>query len=101
VTVSHYSIHRSEKYFSNPDQFNPDRWLTEKEGFVYIPFGTGKRKCIGKGFSLLQQKVIISTLLREFRIEFVNPNDKVQIDSRKFLLFSPIDAPIRFVRINQ
>lgn len=47
-----YSIHRDEKYFPNPKNFDPERFSDENKHKIipgtYIPFGVGPRNCIGK-----------------------------------------------------
>lgn len=46
-----YSIHRDEKYYPDPERFDPERFSDEnKANFpsaAYIPFGVGPRNCIG------------------------------------------------------
>lgn len=53
-----------------PGRFNPDRWLTEEgqSGLdkYWIPFGGGARKCMGYNFAILEIKVILSVLAREY-----------------------------------
>ena len=53
--VHQYSINRSAKYFHNPDEFVPDRWLEEPPNEyrndvkgAMQPFSMGPRNCIGK-----------------------------------------------------
>lgn len=53
-----YVVHRHPKYFSQPDRFDPDRFLPEAQKsrprFAYFPFGGGPRKCIGESFAKME-----------------------------------------------
>ncbi|GJQ68161.1 hypothetical protein Trydic_g16817 [Trypoxylus dichotomus] len=72
VFISPYTTHRLEQYYENPEEFNPDRFSVENfeklHPFAYIPFSAGPRNCIGYKFALLEMKMIVSTLLRRFRL---------------------------------
>lgn len=66
-----------ENVFPQPDKFDPDRFSCENEAklppFSFEPFGfAGKRKCPGYNFSFAEVKVILSLLLRAFRIELAH-----------------------------
>jgi cytochrome P450 len=62
-----------EKYFPKPMEFNPDRWTdggkAAEASYVFIPFSTGKRVCVGKRLALIETKLLIVKALRRFRIK--------------------------------
>ncbi|XP_015189800.1 PREDICTED: cytochrome P450 4C1-like isoform X2 [Polistes dominula] len=68
-----YTLHRKDKYWTDPLRFNPDRFLPGNyDPKCFIPFGFGKRGCIGKFFAMAQMKTIVASLLRKFTVEIDN-----------------------------
>lgn len=93
------AIHRDEKYFTDPEKFNPERFLNEnvkeKSSFCYIPFSAGKRNCIGQKFALMELKVVLTSLLRNFKISCEkNINDIFQVS--EITLRSANDVCVNF-----
>ncbi|XP_063703578.1 probable cytochrome P450 6a13 [Culicoides brevitarsis] len=72
VNIPVYSIHHDEKYYSNPEKFDPDRFTKEnvakREPYTFLPFGAGPRSCIGLRFGLAQTRAGIITILSKFKI---------------------------------
>lgn len=64
---------RMASVFTNPDDFDPDRFSPErneqKTPYAYLGFGGGRHACLGQQFGLLQVKTIVSVLLRHYKIE--------------------------------
>jgi cytochrome P450 len=55
------------QYFSNPHEFNPDRWSTDDiHPFAQLPFGFGPRSCWGRRFAEIEIKVLLTKLSRQF-----------------------------------
>ncbi|CAG8687235.1 6938_t:CDS:2, partial [Funneliformis mosseae] len=63
-TTNIWQINHDPKYWENPEQYNPERFLNNEKihPFSWIPFSTGVRNCIGQNFSLMEQRVILSML---------------------------------------
>ena len=74
VMLSQWVTHRSDRWYDDPERFDPDRWLperrTERPRFSYFPFGGGPRHCIGKHLSLLEAKLILGTVAQEYELEY-------------------------------
>jgi cytochrome P450 len=72
VLISQYLIHRDERFFPNPLDFDPDRWLDERqEGrprMAFIPFGAGPRACIGEGFAWMEGVLLLATFAQRWRL---------------------------------
>jgi len=72
VIVSLYTIQRSHKYWKQPEEFKPDRFLEngeDHEKFAYIPFGAGPRICIGMNLAMVEALTILSMMIKKFDIE--------------------------------
>ena len=75
LVLSPWHLHRHERLWDNPDGFDPSRWGTEngiKCGReAYMPFSSGPRVCTGAGFAMVEGPLILSRILRDFRVEAV------------------------------
>jgi cytochrome P450 len=87
IAVGPRSVHFDAHYYPEPQRFDPDRWLSEKQRptFSYIPFGGGPRVCIGQHFAQLEMHVLLALLLREFEWDLVPGQD---------LSFTEIPTPL-------
>lgn len=71
IGVSFYELHRNPKYWENPEEFNPERFLGEqrKHSMQYFyPFGAGPRMCIGAGFAIYEMCLAISHIVERYKI---------------------------------
>lgn len=63
--------HRDPDVWSNARAFDPNRWLEpgfKPHRFDFIPFGLGKRRCIGDQFADLQTRITVVEVLRRFHV---------------------------------
>jgi cytochrome P450 len=71
--VSAYAQHRRPDVYERPDEFDPERWLPEREATrpkgSYLPFSLGPRFCIGIHFAMMEGPIVLATLLRRWRFE--------------------------------
>ncbi|CAF1408932.1 unnamed protein product [Rotaria sordida] len=52
----------------DPYMFYPERHQTKRHPMAYIPFGVGPRQCVGKRFALIEMKIPLTRLLRQYTI---------------------------------
>ncbi|WP_238846767.1 cytochrome P450 [Nocardia arthritidis] len=73
VAYSAYLLHHRPDLYEHPDRFDPDRWLPERAAGIprnaSIPFGTGRRKCIGDGFAVAETTLALATMIRRWQLE--------------------------------
>ncbi|MFW8592912.1 cytochrome P450 [Cribrihabitans neustonicus] len=72
LVLSPWHLHRHERLWENPDGFDPARWATENgkrcAREAYIPFSAGARVCPGAGFAMVEGPLLLSMILRRFRV---------------------------------
>ncbi|ORX55729.1 cytochrome P450 [Hesseltinella vesiculosa] len=102
LNINVYGMHHWHAIWKDPDTFNPDRFAEggeadQKTGLAWTPFSNGQRQCLGMGFSLNEQRVVLAMLLR--RYEFSLPEDSIHHDSyvtTTSALLTPVNLKIQF-----
>lgn len=77
-----YFMHRHPRFFAQPNAFLPERFLEgdrERHPFLYIPFASGARNCIGQKFAQLEDKILLAQILRRFTVQSMIPNEDLQM----------------------
>ncbi len=71
-------------HFTSPQEFRPERWLHDQPACgahvpgASMPFGSGPRICPGRSLALLEMRVVLATLVRNFDLERVGSADAVR-----------------------
>src|SRR5262249_21044875 len=68
IIFSPTALHRDPDLYPDPMRFNPDRWETASREEAFIPFVTGRHKCIGEQFALTEMAVVIATVAAQWRL---------------------------------
>jgi cytochrome P450 len=83
LVLSPWHLHRHERLWDNPDGFDPARWETENgktcQREAYMPFSAGARVCTGAGFAMVEGPLILSMLLRHYRVTPVEGKEPVPV----------------------
>ena len=86
--MSQFLLHRDGRYFDQPLEFRPERWLrrqSELPKFAYFPFGAGPRSCIGESFGWMEGVLLLATISQRWELELVDetlPEPEARITMR-------------------
>jgi cytochrome P450 len=73
VAIPPYLVHRHRDFWADPAGFDPARFLPEAgvpgHRYAYIPFGGGRRACVGASFAELETVLVLATIARRYRLE--------------------------------
>ncbi len=95
IGVSFYELHRNPKYWENPNEFIPERFLGEqkKKSMQYFyPFGAGPRMCIGAGFAIYEMCLTLSYIVKRYMIK----STKNEVRFNPLITLKPVGAEVKF-----
>ncbi|MBP2472192.1 cytochrome P450 [Crossiella equi] len=85
LVFSPTTLHRDPALYEDPLAFKPERWDNVRPSSLkeaYMPFGFGRRKCIGDGFARLEMLAALVTFTRQLHLELP---EGVQVTETKFV----------------
>jgi cytochrome P450 len=75
MVILPYLIHRDPQLWSNPEGFDPRRFLPgAQEGRprqAFMPFGAGRRICVGSGFATIEGTLLAAMTAQRLRFDLV------------------------------
>ncbi|KAH8402378.1 hypothetical protein KR009_011599, partial [Drosophila setifemur] len=91
VFIPVFGLQRDPKYWTNPNQFDPERFSPENRKNIlpmtYQPFGTGPHNCIGSRIGLLQTKLGLVHILKNHSVrDCANSMKQMKFDPKGFVL---------------
>ena len=84
VISSPFITHRDKRFWTDTETFLPERWETQsvkeaEKKYVYIPFSSGIRGCIGEGFAWTEGILLVATLAKKWKLKLL-PEQKVGLN---------------------
>jgi cytochrome P450 len=86
-------VHHDAAAFPSPEEFRPERFLDGQQSRAWMPFGGGRRFCVGAQLALLEMRVIVREVLR--RLELTAPDPAPEARRLANVTF----APARLTRV--
>ncbi|KAF7651664.1 hypothetical protein LDENG_00107430 [Lucifuga dentata] len=99
LMINSHALGSNEEYFDDGKKFKPERWLRENNTinpFAHVPFGIGKRMCIGRRLAELQLQLAMCWLVRDYEI-VATDNEPLDV-IHSGLLVPNRELPVAFIR---
>ncbi|CAH1801461.1 unnamed protein product, partial [Owenia fusiformis] len=91
VWMNIWALHHDEKYFDEPYEFKVERFLDEEGNLLpgnerksFLPFGVGKRECLGEAMAKVRMFLFVTSLLQKLEIFPEDKNNPPDPDPTKF-----------------
>ncbi|XP_060925814.1 1,25-dihydroxyvitamin D(3) 24-hydroxylase, mitochondrial [Limanda limanda] len=99
LMINSHALGSNEEYFEDGKKFKPERWLRETSTinpFAHVPFGIGKRMCIGRRLAELQLQLAMCWLVRDYDI-VATDNEPLDV-IHSGLLVPSRELPVAFIK---
>jgi cytochrome P450 len=82
VLLSPWLTQRDRRFWSDPDRFAPERFVSHERpsAYTYFPFGGGPRTCLGNHFAMTEMLVVLATLVPHLRLVHAQPGVPVRTE---------------------
>ncbi|KAA1472086.1 cytochrome P450 [Dentipellis sp. KUC8613] len=108
IVIHTPGLHYNPRYWENPYEFNPERFLGDWPRDAFVPFSAGARACLGRRFFETEGIAILTMLISRYRVEvkeepeFANETFEERkarvLASKPGLTQTPIRVPLVFKR---
>lgn len=103
MLASQFMMHRDPRYWPQPEEFRPTRWLDDSGNYtekivprgVYFPFGFAARRCIGDRFALAEAALALVRLGRRWHVIPTEPSAVVPQPTVTLRPSTPVPARLR------
>lgn len=102
--INHWAYHFDEREWDEPNLFKPERFLDSDGDFVhgmnisFLPFGAGRRVCVGEAMAKLELFLFISHLLYRYEIQLAPGEAKPDVEGILGVVLGPKPYKVQFVK---
>ncbi len=92
LLASAYLVHHDPDIYPDPYAFRPERFLEQEGGhapgtYTWIPFGGGRRRCLGASFALMEMRIALRAVLERYELRPVG--ERAERIRRRSITISP------------
>ena len=88
LLASAFLVHHDPEIYPDPYAFRPERFVGVQPGtYTWIPFGGGRRRCLGASFALQEMKIVLRTVAERYWVAPADPAP--ERTARRSITFSP------------
>jgi len=100
VSPSVYLMHRRADVYPDPYAFRPERFLEAAPGtYTWLPFGGGRRRCIGAAFAQLEMRVVLQEVVKT--VELAAAGGRQSFSRRSITIAPSQGTPVRVAATTQ
>ncbi|XP_061191534.1 cytochrome P450 3A4-like [Saccostrea echinata] len=86
VQADVWGLHHDKEFWDQPSVFNPERFRKGNKQHIkpysFLPFGAGPRSCIGSRFAMLETKIAMVRILKQFSFKPCDASKEIELECR-------------------